>query len=255
MSATSAPPQPAGHMTLIEHLAELRTRIIRTMIALSIAGVVAWFLYEPLFDLLRGPLDASAPNTDLITTEPLQGFQFRLQMTAYTAVALAFPVILWQIWRFVAPALYSNERRYAVAFITCGTILFAMGAAIAFWTMPEALKFLQNIGGEDNFDEFYTPNSYMRLIVYMMIAFGIGFQFPLIVTSLNMMGVVTTAKLREVRRYVIVIIAVFVAVATPSGDPISMLALTVPMCLLYEVSILIGRLRDRSRRKAAAAEG
>ena len=241
-------------MTLIEHLAELRTRIIRTMIALSIAGVVAWFLYEPLFDLLKGPLNESSP-TPLITTEPLQGFQFRLQMTIYTAIALAFPVILWQIWRFVAPALYSNERRYAVAFITCGTVLFAMGAAIAFWTMPEALKFLQNIGGEDNFDEFYTPNSYMRLIVYMMIAFGIGFQFPLIVTSLNMMGVVTTDKLREVRRYVIVIISVFVAVATPSGDPISMLALTIPMCLLYEVSILLGRLRDRSRRKAAAAEG
>jgi sec-independent protein translocase protein TatC len=253
MSATSAPPQPAGHMTLIEHLAELRTRIIRTMIALSIAGVVAWFLYEPLFDLLRGPLDASAPNTDLITTEPLQGFQFRLQMTAYTAVALAFPVILWQIWRFVAPALYSNERRYAVAFIACGTVLFAIGAAIAFWTMPEALTFLQNIGGEDNFDEFYTPNSYMRLIVYMMVAFGIGFQFPLIVTSLNMMGVVTTAKLREVRRYVIVIIAVFVAVATPSGDPISMLALTIPMVIFYEIAIVIGRIRERRLRVRGAA--
>ncbi len=255
MSAASAPTQSAGHMTLIEHLAELRSRIIRALIAFGIAAVVAWFLYQPLFNLLIGPLEKTAPDEDLrqklITTEPLMGFQFRLSMTSYTAIALAFPVILWQLWRFVAPGLYSNEKRYAVAFITVGSALFAVGAGIAFWTMPQALTFLQNIAGDENFNEFYTPNSYMKLIVYMMIAFGIGFQFPLIVTSLNMMGVVTTDKLREVRRYVIVIIAVFVAVATPSGDPISMLALTIPMCLLYEVSILIGRLRDRRRRKAA----
>jgi sec-independent protein translocase protein TatC len=239
-------------MTLIEHLAELRTRLIRTFIALGIAGVVAWFLYDPLLEILLGPLNETAPDIPLITTEPLQGFQFRLQMTTYTAIALAFPVILWQLWRFVAPALYANEKRYAIAFIAVGSLLFAVGAGIAFWTMPEALKFLQNIGGDDNFDQFYTPTSYVRLIVFMMIAFGIGFQFPLIVTSLNMMGVVSTDKLRQVRRYVIVIIAVFVAVATPSGDPISMLALTVPMCLLYEVSILIGRIRDRRRRNALA---
>lgn len=255
MSATSAPPQSAGHMTLIEHLAELRTRLIRTFLALGLAGIVGWILYDPLLEILLGPLNDTSPDIPLITTEPLQGFQFRLQMTTYTAIALAFPVILWQIWRFVAPGLYANEKRYAIVFIFAGTLLFFVGAGIAFWTMPEALKFLQNIGGDDNFDQFYTPTSYVRLIVFMMIAFGIGFQFPLIVTSLNLMGVVTTTKLREVRRYVIVIVAVFVAVATPSGDPISMLALTIPMCLLYEVAILIGRLRDRSRRKAAAAEG
>jgi sec-independent protein translocase protein TatC len=252
MSATSAPSQTAGHMTLVEHLAELRSRLIRAILALAVAASVAWFLYDPLLDILLGPLNESSPDIPLITTEPLQGFQFRLQMTTYTAIALAFPVILWQIWRFVAPGLYANEKRYAVAFIFAGTVLFAFGAGIAFWTMPQALTFLQNIGGDGNFDQFYTPTSYVRLIVFMMIAFGIGFQFPLIVTSLNMMGVVSTDKLRQVRRYVIVIVAVFVAVATPSGDPISMLALTIPMCLLYEVSILIGRLRDRRRRKALA---
>jgi sec-independent protein translocase protein TatC len=256
VNATSAPPQSTGHMTLVEHLAELRTRIIRGLLAFGVAAVVAWVLYQPLFDLLLGPLRETAPDDDLqqklITTEPLMGFQFRLQMTSYTAIALAFPVILWQVWRFVAPGLYANEKRYAVAFISIGSVLFAVGAGIAFWTMPQALEFLQTIGGEENFNEFYTPNSYMRLIVYMMVAFGIGFQFPLVVTSLNMMGAVTTDKLRQIRRYVIVIVAVFVAVATPSGDPISMLALTIPMCLLYEVSILIGRLRDRARRKAAA---
>jgi len=247
-----------GHMTLMEHIAELRTRILRVIIALAIAAVIAWFLYQPILDLLLGPLRETAPDKSLqeslITTEPLQPFQTRIKITTYTAIALAMPVILWQIWRFVAPGLYENERKYGVVFISIGSALFASGAAIAFWTMPKALEFLQTIGGEENFTQFYTPTSYLRLIVYMMLAFGIGFEFPLIVTTLNLVGAVTTDTLRRIRRYVVVIVAIFVAVATPSGDPISMLALTLPMCILYEVSILIGRIRDRRKRKADEAE-
>lgn len=256
MSAEAAPTTGAqtGHMTLMEHIAELRTRIVRVIIALGIAALVAWFLYQPILDLLLGPLRDSAPDRDLqqslITTEPLQPFQTRIKITTYTAIALAMPVILWQIWRFVAPGLYENERKYGIAFISVGTALFASGAAIAFWTMPKALDFLQTIGGEENFTQFYTPTSYLRLIVYMMLAFGIGFEFPLIVTTLNLVGAVTTDTLRRVRRYVVVVVAVFVAVATPSGDPISMLALTLPMCVLYEASIIIGRVRDRRHRRA-----
>jgi len=246
-----------GHMTLMEHIAELRTRIVRVVIAVAVASLVAWFLYQPILDLLLGPLQETAPNEDLqqalITTSPLQPFQVRIRITSYTAIALAMPVILWQIWRFVAPGLYENERKYGLVFIGIGTVLFASGAAIAFWTLPKALEFLQTIGGEDNFSQFYTPDSYLKLIVYMMLAFGIGFEFPLVVTTLNLMGAVTTDTLRRVRRYVVVIVAIFVAVATPSGDPISMLALTVPMCILYEISILIGRIRDRRHRKAEQA--
>ena len=260
MSAETAPTtgSETGHMTLMEHIAELRSRIIKVMIALGIASIVAWFLYQPILDALLGPLRETAPDRELqqalITTEPLQPFQVRIRITSYTAIALAMPVILWQIWRFVAPGLYENERKYGVAFISVGTALFAMGAAIAFWTLPKALEFLQYIGGEGNFTQFYTPNSYLQLVVYMMLAFGIGFEFPLVVTTLNLVGAVTTDTLRRIRRYVIVIVAVFVAVATPSGDPVSMLALTVPMCVLYEVSIVIGRVRDRRKRKAEEAE-
>lgn len=255
MSAEAAPrtDTETGHMTLVEHIGELRTRILRICYALAIAACVAWFLYEPLLDLLIGPLnDSAGDDVPLITTTPLQGFQVRIRITSYTAIALALPVILWQIWKFVAPGLYENERKYGIAFITVGTALFLSGAGIAFWTMPKALEFLQTIAG-DEFDQFYTPESYLKLVVYMMVAFGIGFEFPLVVTTLNMVGAVTTDTLRRIRRYVIVIVAVFVAVATPSGDPISMLALTVPMCLLYEVSIIIGRVRDRAKRRSATA--
>lgn len=263
MSAEAAPRPDAGpgvetgHMTLVEHIAELRTRIVRIAIAVGIAAVVAWILYQPLLDVLLGPLRDTAPDDELqsrlITTTPLQGFETRIKVTTYTAIALALPVILWQVWKFVAPGLYENERRYGLAFIGVGTVLFSLGAGLAFWTLPKALEFLQTIGGEDNFTQFYTPTSYLKLIVYMMLAFGIGFEFPLVVTTLNMVGAVSTDSLRRARRYVIVIVAIFVAVATPSGDPISMLALTIPMCLLYEVSIVIGRLRDRRKRKAEAA--
>ncbi len=264
MAAETAPsPTPTagtetGHMTLMEHITELRTRIVRVLIAFAIAAVVAWFLYQPILDVLQGPLQQTAPEQvgqdAFLTTEPLQPFQTRIKITSYTAIALAMPVILWQIWRFVAPGLYENERRYGLVFIGIGTVLFGCGAAIAFWTLPKALEFLQTIGGEENFTQFYTPTSYLRLVVYMMVAFGIGFEFPLIVTTLNLVGAVTTDTLRRIRRYVYVIVAVFVAVATPSGDPISMLALTLPMCILYEVSVVIGRVRDRRKRKAEQAE-
>ncbi|HYI61673.1 MAG TPA: twin-arginine translocase subunit TatC [Acidimicrobiales bacterium] len=244
-------------MTLIEHLVELRTRLVRSLLAVGLGALVAWFLYQPILDLLLDPLSQTAPDPELgaqlLATDPLTGFRVRIQITTYTAIALALPMILWQVWRFVSPGLYANEKRYGLAFIFSGTVLFAAGAAIAFWTMPKALEFLQTIGGDGNFTEFYTPDKYLRLITYMMLAFGIGFEFPLVVVTLQFVGAVTTATLRRIRRYVVVIVAVFVAVATPSGDPISMLALTVPMCVLYEVAILIGRLRERRVRKAEEA--
>ena len=257
MSTKTATPADQGQMSLMEHIAELRTRIVRSLLAVAVGATIAWLLYQPIFDLLLGPLRESAPDKDLqnqlLATSPLTGFQIRIRLTTYVGIMFAAPVILWQLWKFIAPGLYDNEKRYGAAFISIGTVLFSAGAAIAFWTMPKALEFLSYIGGEGNFNEFYTPENYLRLIVYMMLAFGIGFEFPLIVTTLNLLGIVTTATLRRVRRYVIVIIAVFVAVATPSGDPISMLALTVPMIVLYEVSIVIGRIRDRRKRKAEQA--
>ncbi|CAN5567951.1 twin-arginine translocase subunit TatC [soil metagenome] len=252
-----------GHMSLVDHITELRSRLMRSLIAVAIGATIAWFLYQPMFDLLLGPLRATAPDSDLgqslsggalLADGPLTGFQVRIQLTTYAGIMFAMPMILWQLWKFVSPGLYDNEKKYGVTFMAVGTALFATGAAIAFWTLPKALEFLQSIGGDDNFVEFYTPQKYLKLIVFMMLSFGIGFEFPLLVTTLNVLGVVTTDTLRRIRRYVIVIVAVFVAVATPSGDPISMLALTVPMCLLYEVSIVIGRLRDRRRRKAEASD-
>ena len=236
-------------MSLIDHLIELRTRLVRACYAIAIGAVVAWFLYQPILNLLVGPLVKLAPEganlqSTLVTLDPLEPFAVRIKITLYTAVMFAMPVILWQVWRFVSPGLYSNEKRYATWFVACGTALFAMGAAIAFWTVPKALEFLKNIGGP-NFTQFYSPEKYLKLITYMMLAFGVGFEFPILLVFLQMAGIVKVAQLRQARRYAIVIIAIVVAVATPSADPISMLALCIPMWIFYELAIVFGRLRER----------
>ena len=245
-----------GQMTLMDHIAELRTRILRALYAVAIGAVIAWFLYQPILSFLIHPLRELAPNdtlkSQLLTLDPLEPFAIRIKITMYTAIMLAMPVILWQLWRFIAPGLYSNEKKYAVWFVICGSALFFMGAAIAFWTVPKALEFLKAIGGS-NFTQLYGPEKYLKLIIYMMIAFGIGFEFPIVLIFMQLVGIVDSRKLRDIRRYAIVIIAVVVAVATPSADPISMFALCIPMWIFYELAIVFGRVRERRLARQPAA--
>ncbi len=249
---------PEGRMTLVEHLRELRDRLIKSLVAVAVGALVAWVAYNRIFDILIHPykdLCDSATDTltncRLIATDPLEGFTVRLKIATYGGIAIAMPVLLWQLWRFITPGLYPHEKRYAVPFVASAVALFVMGASIAFWTMPKALQWLSSIGGS-NLVAAYRPASYFQLVTYMMLAFGAGFEFPILLVFLQMAGIVTTSKLREWRRYAIVVIAVIVAVITPSGDPISMLALCVPMWLFYEASIVIGRMRERRRAKAPA---
>jgi sec-independent protein translocase protein TatC len=248
----------AGEMSLWDHLTELRGRLVKCAIALAVTTIVAWMFYPQIFEFLIGPLEKSAPNDaiaggsgKLLTLDPTEAFGVRIKISTYAGFAFAMPVLLWQLWKFIAPGLYSNEKKWAAWFVAAGTLLFFMGAGIAFWTMPKALDFLQEIGG-DYFIEAYSPAKYLRLITYMMLAFGLGFEFPILLVFLQMAGVLHVDQLRQFRRYAIVGIAVLVAVVTPSADPISMLALTIPMCLFYEAAIIFGRLRERSRRKLTA---
>jgi sec-independent protein translocase protein TatC len=251
--------RPDGGMTLIEHLVELRSRIIKCVVAVLIGGVLGFVLYDTIFEFLIGPYktlcegarEDSATNCRLLVTDPLEGLSVRLKVSSYSGIALAMPVLLWQVWRFVSPGLYKNEKRYAIPFVASALVLFALGASIAYWTLPQAINFLQAIGG-DELVTAYSPAKYFQLIVYMMLAFGVGFEFPVLLVFLELAGVLAPATLAKYRRYAIVGICVIVAVITPSGDPISMLALAVPMVIFYEVSILIGRLVTRRRAKAAA---
>lgn len=259
--STAAVAADDGRMPLMEHLTELRDRIIKIVVALVVGMVAAFLLYNRIFDFLIGPYEdiaranpgSSATDGRLLQIDPLEGFGVRMKLALYGGIALAMPVILWQIWRFVTPGLYPHEKRYAVPFLVSALTLFVLGAGLAYYTLPKALEFLIDIGGTDNFVTAFAPGKYFTLITYMMLAFGIGFEFPILLIFLQLVGVIGPAQLRGVRRYAIVGICVLVAVITPSGDPISMLMLSVPMVLFYEISILIGRVLERRRRVTVPA--
>jgi sec-independent protein translocase protein TatC len=237
---------PEGHMTIIEHLAELRTRLIISVLAVALGALVAFFFYETILDVLRGPYCDIRPEDEcqFLATDPLESFGVRLTVSLYAGISLAMPVVLLQIWRFITPGLHPREKRYAVPFVASGVLLFLLGAGLAFWTVPKALEFLVDIGG-DGFEQFFSGRAYLSFLVKMMVGFGIGFEFPILLVFLQLAGIVTPEQLGSVRRYALVGIVVLVAVITPSGDPISLMILSVPMYLFFEASILIGRLLRR----------
>lgn len=247
-------PEPLGdgQMSLVEHLNELRSRLIKCIIAVALGALVVWIFYDQVLEFLKQPLDTADPNAQLILTDPLQGLSTRFKVSGYFGIALATPVLLWQAWRFITPGLYPRERRLAIPFVVSGVLLFLLGAGLAYWTLPRALEFLISIGGE-GIEAFYTPDRYFQLITYMMLAFGIGFEFPIVLVFLQLAGIVDHKRLASWRRYAIIVIVVLVAVITPSGDPISLLALSVPMYIFYEVAIVIGRVMTRRRAAAATA--
>ncbi|MDP1820285.1 MAG: twin-arginine translocase subunit TatC [Acidimicrobiales bacterium] len=250
-----------ARMPLMEHLTELRDRLIKVALAVVIGMVIAFFLYNHIFNFLLEPYEQVASNRPestlgdgrLLQVDPLEGFGIRMKLAAYGGIAIAMPVILWQLWQFVTPGLYAHEKRYAVPFLLSALFLFVLGAGLAYYTLPRALEFLVDIGGSDNFVTAFAPSKYFTLITYMMLAFGIGFEFPILLIFLQMAGILDVGTLKSGRRYAIVGICVLVAVITPSGDPISMLMLSVPMVLFYEISIIAGRILERRKRTAATA--
>jgi sec-independent protein translocase protein TatC len=242
-------PLHGGRMTLWEHLAELRSRLIKCAIAIAVGAVFVGFVaYGPLLRFLLIPFHDLVPGHNLIAIDPLDPFVTRIKISAYGGIVLAMPVLLWQVWRFVTPGLYPHEKRYAVPFIVSAMLLFAFGAAIAYLTLNPALQFLIGVGGAQ-IDPFYTADNYVTLIAYMMLAFGAGFEFPVLLVALQMVGLLTPRKLLTWWRYAIVVITVVAAVITPSQDPISMMAMAIPMVIFYFASIGIGFLIVRRKRK------
>ncbi|CAB4323227.1 MAG: twin-arginine translocase subunit TatC [Actinobacteria bacterium] len=253
VSEQSASATTGGHMSIWEHIGELRSRLIRVMISVVVGALAGWFLYPYVLNFLQHPFCEVQPTCQFIATEPLQAFGLRIKMSMYIGVAFAMPVILWQVWRFVTPALYSHEKKYAIPFMVSALTLFAMGAAVAYFTLNPTLQFLTTIGGSD-ITPFYTAESYVTLIVWMMLAFGVGFEFPVVLVALQLTNVLTPRRLMQWWRMAIVLVAVIAAVITPSGDPFSMMALGIPMVMLYFMSAGVGAvllaLRRRRHRRA-----
>jgi sec-independent protein translocase protein TatC len=238
-------PDPA-QMTLLDHLVELRGRLIKMAVAVAIGMVLGFFLYNHVLRLLVEPYcdvkRAQDPTSScrLVVTDPLESFSIRLKLSAFLGFGLASPVVLWQFWRFITPGLHRREKRYAVPFVVSSIVLFLLGAALAVVTFPKTLEFFAAFGGDD-LTLLYTPGKYLGLLVLMMAIFGLGFEFPVVLVFLQIPGVLHWRRLASWRRYAYVGIFVVDAVITPSGDPVTLLAMAVPMCIFYEVSVLIGR--------------
>jgi sec-independent protein translocase protein TatC len=239
-------------MTLGEHLAELRRRLIICVCSFFIAAIFVFIFYSHVLHFLQAPYCKVVPKGQctLYVTSPLDPLSLRVHIATYGGLVLAGPIILWEFWSFVTPGLKRNEKRYAVPFIVSSILLFCLGAVIAYFTFPHALKFLNEIGGPTLHD-IYNPNSYLGLIIALMFVFGITFEFPVVLVSLELVGVLTPKRLSSWRRWAIVIITVVAGTITPSGDPFSMMALALPLYFFYEVSIVIGKLMKRNRVKAA----
>ncbi len=257
---------PDDEMTLTEHLGELRVRIIRSALAVALFAILVVAFYDQVLDLLRAPYDRLCENKPddfcgvtvgpdgrptLFNFDPIEGFATRLRIGSYGGLILAMPVVLWQVWRFIVPALHAKEKRYAIPFICSSVLLFLLGGLLAFLTLEKALEFLISWSGED-VSQAFQVSKYVRLVMLMIAAFGVGLQFPVLLVFLQLVGIVTPQQLISQWRYAIIGIVVVAAVITPSGDPISLAALAIPMTVLYVVSVVIGKFVQRRRRRKEA---
>ena len=240
-----------GTMTLVEHLEELRYRLVISIVAIAFGGVIAWFLFDPVVSLLRAPYCdywETVPESIRTTEEctfffsgALEPALIKFKLVGYMALFFALPVVLYQLWGFVVPGLTKRERRLAIPFVASSVLLFALGALFAYLTLPRALQFLLGFAGE-GFSPLLTGDRFFSFVVLVALSFGLSFEFPVVLVALQMVGALSSQRLRSWRRQAVVIIVVFAAVLTPSQDPYTLLAMSIPMYIFYEASILIGRL-------------
>lgn len=251
------PSSPDGSMSLMDHLRELRNRVFKCALAVFVAGVAVYFVYDPINEFLTDPYceaikKTSQSSCQLLFLDMTSPFALKLRLCAYIGIIISLPVIFWQLWRFIAPGLYQKEKRYAIAFVASSVVLFLLGAALAFYSLPKIFEWLID---QANGAQLQTQaEKYYSLLALMVFAFGFSFEFPLLLLALQLMGVVSPDALARVRRQAIVGIVVVVAVVTPGGDPISLFALSIPLCIFYEASIWIARLMlsRRARNRGAA---
>jgi sec-independent protein translocase protein TatC len=238
---------PEGRMTVFEHLGELRRRLMISIVAVAVAGTIVFIIAPEIISWLITFYNDAVPRghgQKFIFTGPLDAFATRLKIATYGGIVLALPVWLWELWRFITPGLNPKEKKYAIPFVLSSIFLFLLGGFVALLTLEPALNFLLQIGGEA-VKPALTYDKYVGLVALMIVAFGLSFEFPVVLVFLLIARVLTTKQLRSWRRYAGVIIVAFAAIITPSQDPYSLFAMAIPMYIFYEMSILIGRFLKR----------
>jgi sec-independent protein translocase protein TatC len=245
-----------GTMTLIEHLDELRRRLVICLVAVTLASVAGLILYPRVLDFLVGPYrealktlppEATPPGAfseALVFNHVTEPFLQFLKVGIFTGFLIALPVVLWQLWAFVTPGLTVRERRLSIPFVLTSLILFGGGMVFAFVITPRGLSFLLGFGGGD-LVPLVTIQNYLNFLIFLILAFGISFEFPLVLVFLAGARIITTAQMRKWRMHAYFGALVFAAIITPTQDPYTMVMMWVPLVLLYEAAILVARLFKR----------
>ena len=257
------PVPPDGTMTLFEHLRELRYRLIVSALAIIAGMVVAWFFRYELLDILQRPyfqaieaLKAKHPdaNTSLVNINLTSPLTLSLKVAALAGAIVTAPFWLYQLWAFVVPGLLAKEKKWALIFIAAATPMFVGGVVVAYFVLPKAITVLLSFtqSGVTNLQDI---NAYLSFLLRLMLVFGLGFLIPLIVLMLNIVGVIKAKQMAKYRSLVIFGTFVFGAVATPSTDPFSMLAVAAPMALLFLGAEVIAHILDRRKERQAALAG
>ncbi|MDN5570246.1 MAG: twin-arginine translocase subunit TatC [Propionibacteriaceae bacterium] len=244
-------------MSLTDHLRELRYRLLLSLVVVGVGMILCAFFYQTLFGLLSAPLEqaratlaASNPGLSLMTTldnvtEPLL---LALKIVAVGGLVLTSPIWIYQVWAYIVPALLAKEKKLALAFLSAAIPLFLVGVAVAYWVVPQAVVVLLSFTPTTTqVTNLLNLGNFLSLLIQLMLVFGLGFLMPVFVVALNLIGILPSAALQKSRRVVIFGCFVFAAAATPGGDPFSMMALAIPMAVLFLAAEFICRANDRRK--------
>ncbi|WP_344335571.1 MULTISPECIES: twin-arginine translocase subunit TatC [Brevibacterium] len=249
---------PEKRMSLGGHLIELRNRLFAAAIVVILAAVAGWFLYDPVLSILQSPVEQIAAQEGRVAELNYAGiaspFDMKIKVSLFIGIMLAAPFWLYQIWAFIMPGLTKKEKWYSLGFMAAAIPLFIVGASLAFFAMPNAVKALSSFtpSGATN---IIPAQDYLTFVMIITVVFGCAFVLPVLMVGLNMVGILSADRIRKSWRIVVLIVFVFAAIATPAPDAMSMFFLAIPMLLLFFAAWLVCLVGDRRRKRKLIAEG